>query len=79
MERISGLLDLLARPDTGYPIVHIAGTNGKTSTARLVTELAGAHGLNAGLFTSPHLHAVEERYRFFSYGDSMFLTPDTAG
>ena len=62
LERISGLLDLLARPDEAYPIVHVAGTNGKTSTARMIAALVEAHGLATGLFTSPHLQAVEERY-----------------
>ena len=62
LERISGLLDLLAEPHTGYPIIHIAGTNGKGSTARIVAALLSAHGLTPGLFTSPHLHHIEERY-----------------
>jgi dihydrofolate synthase/folylpolyglutamate synthase len=62
LERITGLLELLARPDESYPIVHVAGTNGKTSTARMTAGLIGAHGLATGLFTSPHLQAVEERY-----------------
>jgi dihydrofolate synthase/folylpolyglutamate synthase len=56
------LLDLLADPHLGYPIIHLAGTNGKTSTARFVAALLAAHGLKPGLFTSPHLHGVEERY-----------------
>lgn len=42
--------------------MHIAGTNGKTSAARMIAAILSAHGLSAGLFTSPHLHAVEERY-----------------
>ncbi len=62
LERISGLLDLLAGPHTGYPIIHIAGTNGKGSTARIAAALLSAHGLTPGLFTSPHLHHIEERY-----------------
>jgi len=62
LERISGLLDLLAEPHTNYPIIHIAGTNGKGSTARIASALLSAHGLSPGLFTSPHLHHVEERY-----------------
>jgi len=62
LDRIRGLLDLLADPHRDYPIVHLAGTNGKTSTARLIAALVAAHGLTPGLFTSPHLHGVEERY-----------------
>ena len=62
LERITGLLDMMARPDEAYPIIHVAGSNGKTSTSRMVMTLIGAHGLSAGLFTSPHLDAVEHRY-----------------
>lgn len=53
---------MLARPDESYPIVHIAGTNGKTSTSRMIAALVSAHGLATGLFTSPHLDRVEQRY-----------------
>ena len=61
LERINRLLDDMGRPDEGYPIIHVAGTNGKTSTARLATLLLVAHGLNTGTYTSPHLQKVEER------------------
>ena len=61
LDTIRGLLDLMGNPEDGYPIVHIAGTNGKTSVARMVTMLCIAHGLTTGTFTSPHLHRVEER------------------
>lgn len=61
LETITGLLDLMGNPEDNYPIVHIAGTNGKTSIARMVTMLCIAHGLATGTFTSPHLHRVEER------------------
>ena len=57
------MLDLLADPHLGYPIVHVAGTNGKGSTAALAAALLDAHGLTSGLVTSPHLHEVQERYR----------------
>ena len=49
-------------PHRSYPAIHIAGSNGKTTTARLAASLLAAHGLKAGLFTSPHLQAVEERF-----------------
>ena len=62
LERIGGLLDFLADPQLTYPIIHVAGTNGKTTVARLVTDILGAHGLNVGAFISPHLHRVEERF-----------------
>ena len=56
------MLDLLADPQASYPIIHLAGTNGKTSTARMISALVAAHGLKPGLFTSPHLQSVEERF-----------------
>jgi len=64
LERISALLDLLANPQDGYPIVHVAGTNGKTSSVRMAANLISSHGLTPGTFTSPHLHRVEQRYEY---------------
>jgi dihydrofolate synthase / folylpolyglutamate synthase len=61
LERISALLDAMGAPHEGYPIVHIAGTNGKTSTARMTTALLVAHGLATGTYISPHLERIEER------------------
>lgn len=61
LRRINDLLDFMGRPEDGYPIVHIAGTNGKTSTSRLTTLILVAHGLTTGTYTSPHLQRVEER------------------
>jgi dihydrofolate synthase/folylpolyglutamate synthase len=61
LERIEGLLDYMGRPHEGYPIIHVAGTNGKTSTSRLSTVLLVAHDLNTGTYISPHLQKVEER------------------
>ncbi len=61
LERIEGLLDYMGRPHEGYPIIHVAGTNGKTSTSRLSTLLLVAHDLNTGTYISPHLQKVEER------------------
>lgn len=55
------LLEMMGRPEFGYPIIHVAGTNGKTSTSRLITVILAAHGLNTGTFTSPHLERIEER------------------
>jgi dihydrofolate synthase/folylpolyglutamate synthase len=51
----------MGRPDEGYPTIHVAGTNGKTSTARLATLILVAHGLTTGTHTSPHLQRIEER------------------
>jgi dihydrofolate synthase/folylpolyglutamate synthase len=61
LDRIRDLLDLMGRPEEGYPIIHVAGTNGKTSTARLATLILVAHGLTTGTYTSPHLQRIEER------------------
>ena len=52
---------MLANPHQAYPIIHITGSNGKTSTARIASSLLAAHGLTVGTFTSPHLERVEER------------------
>jgi dihydrofolate synthase/folylpolyglutamate synthase len=59
--RISELLDLLGNPQRAYPSIHITGTNGKTSTARMIDGLLRAHGLRTGRYTSPHLETVRER------------------
>jgi dihydrofolate synthase / folylpolyglutamate synthase len=59
--RIEGLLELLGDPQKAYPSIHITGTNGKTSTARMIDALLRAHGLRTGRYTSPHLQTVRER------------------
>jgi dihydrofolate synthase / folylpolyglutamate synthase len=61
LERIKALLDLLGSPQLAYPSIHITGTNGKTSTARMADSLLRAHGLRVGRYTSPHLETVRER------------------
>jgi dihydrofolate synthase/folylpolyglutamate synthase len=61
IERITALLDLLGDPQNAYRSVHLTGTNGKTSTARMVDELLRAFGLRTGRFTSPHLTQITER------------------
>jgi len=59
--RIEALLDLLGNPQRAYPSIHLTGTNGKTSTARMVDALLRAFGLRVGRYTSPHLDSVTER------------------
>ncbi|WP_375400622.1 bifunctional folylpolyglutamate synthase/dihydrofolate synthase [uncultured Amnibacterium sp.] len=54
-------LELLGDPQRAYPIVHITGTNGKTSTSRITESILRAHGLRTGLFTSPDLGRLNER------------------
>jgi dihydrofolate synthase/folylpolyglutamate synthase len=61
LDRIRALTDLLDHPERAYPTVHVAGTNGKTTTTRLIGRILCAHGLSAGVYTSPHLHSVTER------------------
>ena len=60
-ERIAALVDILGSPQLTYPTIHIGGTNGKTTTSRMVDALLFAHGLRTGLFTSPHLETYRER------------------
>lgn len=55
VERTRRVLELLGDPQATYRVVHLTGTNGKTSTARIVESIVRAHGLRTGLFTSPHL------------------------
>lgn len=61
VERTQRVLELMADPQRTYRVVHITGTNGKTSTARIIESLIRAHGLRTGLFTSPHLDRFTER------------------
>ena len=61
LDRIAALCDLLGEPQHAYPIVHITGTNGKTSTARMIDALVAAHDLRTGRYTSPHLQSPTER------------------
>jgi dihydrofolate synthase/folylpolyglutamate synthase len=61
IQRIKDLLDVLGSPQRAYPSVHLTGTNGKTSTARMIDGLLRAHGVHTGRYTSPHLETVRER------------------
>ncbi len=61
LDRIADLAHLLGDPQRAYPVIHITGTNGKTSTARMIDALLRARGLRTGLFTSPHLTSMRER------------------
>jgi dihydrofolate synthase/folylpolyglutamate synthase len=61
LARITALVELLGDPQRGYPIVHLTGTNGKTSTARMVDALLTEIGLRTGRYTSPHLQSATER------------------
>lgn len=61
LDRMRALCDLLGDPQRTSPVIHITGTNGKGSTARIVTELLTASGLSVGTYTSPNLARVNER------------------
>ncbi|OIJ94209.1 dihydrofolate synthase [Streptomyces sp. MUSC 14] len=61
VSRISALMDLLGEPQRAYPSIHITGTNGKTSTARMIEALLGAFELRTGRYTSPHVQSITER------------------
>lgn len=61
LERIRLLMDLLGSPQLAYPAIHLTGTNGKTSTARMIDSLVRGFGLRPGRYTSPHLNTVTER------------------
>ena len=61
LERIAALVDILGSPQLTYPTIHIGGTNGKTSTSRMIDSLLFEMGLRTGRFTSPHLESFLER------------------
>lgn len=61
LERVARCMELLGDPQHSFPLVHLTGTNGKTSTTRIVERLLRETGLSTGRFTSPHLHDMRER------------------
>src|SRR3954454_11992155 len=61
LDRVRRLVELHGDPQKTYPVVHLTGTNGKTSTARMVDSLLREAGLRTGRFTSPHLESVRKR------------------
>jgi folylpolyglutamate synthase/dihydropteroate synthase len=61
LDRIAALVSLLGDPQRTYPVVHVTGTNGKTSTTRMIETLLRERGLRTGRFTSPHLVSMRER------------------
>jgi dihydrofolate synthase / folylpolyglutamate synthase len=72
LDRIREVCDLLGEPQRAYPVVHLTGTNGKTSTARMIDALLRGLGLRTGRFTSPHLESMTERITI----DGSPLTPE---
>ena len=61
LDRVGRLVELMGEPQRTYPVVHLTGTNGKGSTARILTSLLVAKGLSVGTYTSPHLERFNER------------------
>ncbi len=72
LERIAAVAGLLGDPQQTFRVVHLSGTNGKTSTTRMVERLLREHGLRTGRFTSPHLNDVAERISL----DGVPLSPE---
>ncbi len=61
LDRIEALVELLGDPQRAYPVIHLTGTNGKTSTSRMIDTVLRAAGLRTGRFTSPHVESMTER------------------
>lgn len=61
LDRIRAFTELLGDPQLAYPVIHLTGTNGKTSTSRMIDSLLRALDLRSGRFTSPHLSKMSER------------------
>ena len=61
LDRMQALMDLLGSPQRSYAVIHVTGTNGKTSTASMIDVLLRARGLRTGRYTSPHLTSMRER------------------
>ncbi|MGB7983311.1 MAG: Mur ligase family protein [Candidatus Nanopelagicales bacterium] len=72
LARIRTLTQYLGDPQRAFPVIHVTGTNGKTSTARMIEALLRSFGLHTGLITSPHLADLRERIRLD--GESIELT-----
>ncbi len=61
LDRVARVMDLMGSPQHTFKVIHLTGTNGKTSTTRMVERLLREMGLTTGRFTSPHLHDIRER------------------
>ncbi|MFN2319246.1 MAG: folylpolyglutamate synthase/dihydrofolate synthase family protein [Dermatophilaceae bacterium] len=75
LDRIQAVMELLGDPQRTFPSIHITGTNGKTSTARIIEAILRETGLKTGRFTSPHLHSIRERISIAgeSIGEEAFI------
>ena len=61
LDRMNLMLDLLGHPEQSFHVIHVTGTNGKGSTARMAEAICRAYGMRTGLYTSPHLERINER------------------
>ena len=61
LDRMNLMLDILGHPEQSFRVIHITGTNGKGSTARMAEAICRAYGMRTGLYTSPHLEKINER------------------
>ena len=61
LDRMRLMLDLLGHPEDSFRVIHVTGTNGKGSTARMAEAICRAYGMRTGLYTSPHLERINER------------------
>jgi dihydrofolate synthase / folylpolyglutamate synthase len=75
LARMAQLVDLLGHPEQSFPSIHLTGTNGKTSTARMIDSLLRAFGIRPGRYTSPHLESITERIAI----DGDPITPEQLG
>jgi len=72
LDRIAMLLDYLGNPQETFRSIHLAGTNGKTSTSRMIDSLLRSFGIRTGRYTSPHLEDIRERISI----DGELITPE---
>ena len=61
LDRMNLILDVLGHPEESFRVIHVTGTNGKGSTARMAEAICRAYGMRTGLYTSPHLERINER------------------
>ncbi|MCU1364652.1 MAG: folC [Ilumatobacteraceae bacterium] len=64
LDTIERLMSVMGEPQLSYPVIHVTGTNGKGSTAQMITRLLMAHGLTVGTYSSPHLERINERMTY---------------
>ena len=79
LDRVRALLAAMGHPERAVPAIHVAGTNGKGSTASFVASILHAAGLRVGLHTSPHLHSLRERMRTDGVPASQAWLADAVG